>query len=150
VRPAAVNVLRLLRELAGLYSRHPAAAGRQVRVAPLSVEAVFETDARLLGRVLGNLVKNALEAAGVGATVTLGCDQGPDGLLFSVHNPECMPPEVQLQIFNRSFTTKGAGRGLGTYSVKLLAEKCLRGRVHFTSLPEQGTTFFVLLPARLE
>ena len=149
-RPATVNSLGLLRELAGVYSRHPAAAGRQIRVAPFSAEAAFVTDARLLGRVLGNLIKNALEASAVGGAVTLGCEQGHDGLRFSVHNPECMPREIQLQVFNRSFSTKGASRGLGTYSVKLLTEKHLQGRVHFSSLPEQGTTFFVALPLRLD
>jgi len=56
---------------------------------------------------------------------------------------------VQLQVFNRSFSTKGTGRGLGTYSVKLLTERCLKGRVGFTSALGEGTVFQVTLPPKL-
>jgi CheY-like chemotaxis protein len=57
-----------------------------------------------------------------------------------------MAPHVQLQMFQRSFSTKGRGRGIGTYSVKLLTEKYLKGRVAFTSDPLTGTTFSVMVP----
>jgi signal transduction histidine kinase len=57
-----------------------------------------------------------------------------------------MSEAVRLQIFNRSFSTKGPGRGLGTYSVKLLTEQYLGGKVGFTTDPKQGTTFQVTIP----
>lgn len=38
-----------------------------------------------------------------------------------------LPLLVQLQIFNRSFSTKGKGRGTGTYSMKLLTKRYLKG-----------------------
>ncbi|MCC6352468.1 MAG: ATP-binding protein, partial [Verrucomicrobiae bacterium] len=63
-----------------------------------------------------------------------------------VHNTGHMPRHVQLQLFKRSFSTKGEGRGLGTYSMKLLGEHYLRGTVDFTSTPESGTTFRVTFP----
>jgi signal transduction histidine kinase len=72
-----------------------------------------------------------------------------DMLEFFVHNPACIPRDAQLQIFNRSFSTKGSGRGLGTYSVKLLAERFLNGKARFQSTPLDGTTFFVSLPVGL-
>jgi sensor histidine kinase regulating citrate/malate metabolism len=53
---------------------------------------------------------------------------------------------VQLQIFVRSYSTKGKGRGLGTYAMKLFTEKYLGGRIDFESRPETGTTFRVELP----
>jgi sensor histidine kinase regulating citrate/malate metabolism len=56
--------------------------------------------------------------------------------------------EVQLQLFKRSFSTKGAGRGIGTYSMKLLGEKYLKGKVWFQSSPEKGTTFFIAIPQK--
>ncbi len=52
-------------------------------------------------------------------------------------------------MFQRSFTTKGEGRGLGTYSMKLLSERYLNGRVEFTSSPEHGTTFTAVYPVTL-
>ena len=64
---------------------------------------------------------------------------------FWVHNPGFMPREVQLQLFKRSFTTKGAGRGLGTYSMKLLTERYLKGQISFTSTEADGTTFEIRL-----
>jgi signal transduction histidine kinase len=146
--PLVINSGEILAGLARLYSCHPVAAGRLVRVAPFSKSLGFTADPALLKRVLGNLIKNALEASAEGEAVTLGCEAVTRGLRFSVHNCACMPREVQLQVFNRSFTTKGAGRGLGTYGVKLLTENYLQGEVSFTSLPEQGTTFFVTLPLK--
>jgi sensor histidine kinase regulating citrate/malate metabolism len=57
-----------------------------------------------------------------------------------------MPRNVQLQVFQRSFSTKGADRGLGTYSIKLLTERYLNGKVWFTTSPEGGTTFTCQYP----
>jgi signal transduction histidine kinase len=92
------------------------------------------------------MVKNALEASHAGQTVTIGCRNLVDAVEFSVHNPNVMPRSVQLQIFQRSFSTKGAGRGLGTYSMKLLSEQYLHGQVAFTSSAEEGTTFYARYP----
>ena len=60
-----------------------------------------------------------------------------------------MPHVVQLQLFQRSFSTKGLGRGLGTYSMKLLSERYLGGRISFTSTEEAGTTFTASYPRQL-
>ena len=68
-------------------------------------------------------------------------------MVFWVHNPGHMDPSVQHQVFRRFFSTKGPGRGLGTYSIKLLAEEYLGGRVSLDSSPERGTTFVLSLPA---
>ncbi|MCF8223337.1 MAG: hypothetical protein K9J25_09330 [Bacteroidales bacterium] len=58
--------------------------------------------------------------------------------------------DVQMQIFNRSFSTKGKDRGLGTYSVKLLAEKYLKGKVWFETDRINGTTFYFRIPYRID
>jgi len=66
-------------------------------------------------------------------------------VLFWVHNSTHMPEETQSQIFKRSFSTKGKSRGLGTYSIRLLSEEYLGGKVWFESTPEKGTTFYLKL-----
>jgi signal transduction histidine kinase len=58
-----------------------------------------------------------------------------------------MPRHVQQQLFQRSFSTKGGGRGLGTYSIKLLSERYLKGDVSFVSSQAEGTTFTVRFPS---
>ena len=71
-----------------------------------------------------------------------------DGHLeFRVWNTGAIAPDVALQIFKRSFSTKpGGGRGLGTFSMKLFGERFLGGTVGFTSSEEGGTNFFLRLP----
>jgi sensor histidine kinase regulating citrate/malate metabolism len=60
-------------------------------------------------------------------------------------NPTYMTEETKLQVFQRSFSTKGINRGLGTYSMKLLGERYLKGKVGFTSDEKNGTHFFIRL-----
>ena len=101
----------------------------------------------LLKRVLGNLLKNALEATPEEGVVTLGAETRGGSVVFRVHNPTVMPGDVKKQVFQRSFSTKaGSGRGVGTYSIKLLTEGYLSGQVAFTSQEPDGTTFTVTLP----
>jgi sensor histidine kinase regulating citrate/malate metabolism len=57
-----------------------------------------------------------------------------------------MTREVQLQVFRRSFSTKGRGRGFGTYYAKLVAGRYLKGTVSFQSSAAEGTVFSVSLP----
>ena len=109
-------------------------------------DVLFESDPTILARVLVNLVKNALEASRAGDSVHVACRRRDDEVVFSVWNSGVMSEDVQLQIFNRRFSTKGKDRGLGTHSVKLFAETYLGGRVTFRSEEPDGTTFFVALP----
>ena len=129
-----------------LYSRHPVAHGKHLTLLD-PWYGTMTTDERLLGRVLGNMIKNALEASEPGGTVTIQCLDLGNQIAFRVHNDGVMPEEVQMQVFQRSFTTKGeAGRGIGTHSMKLFGERYLKGEVSFTSREQEGTTFSLVLP----
>ncbi len=146
VRMRQVSSLEMLVSFVRDCTVMPAANNRSIVIDPDSDDVLFETDFHLLERVAENLIKNALEASDPGETVTVSCVADGDFVSFLVHNSAVMPPEVQLQMFQRSFSTKGQGRGLGTYSVKLLSERYLRGTVMFTSMPGSGTTFVVTYP----
>ncbi|MBK8006660.1 MAG: histidine kinase [Gemmatimonadetes bacterium] len=140
------DVGTLLEDVAQLYRAHDVARRRTLVVAP-GEPVAWVTDPVILRRVIGNLVKNALEATPKGGTVTLGAARTEEGLELRVHNPGAMPPAVQAQVFQRSFSTKGkVGRGIGTYSVQLFAERVLGGQVTFTSTDRDGTTFLVRFP----
>jgi sensor histidine kinase regulating citrate/malate metabolism len=104
---------------------------------------VFISDPVILRKIINNMVKNALEASNSGETITLKAKRLGDKLRFSVHNNLFMPAEVELQVFMRTFSTKGMQRGLGTYSMKILGEQYLDGKVNFTTDIEQGTTFYI-------
>lgn len=107
----------------------------------------FECDKQILKRVLVNMLKNAIEATPRNSPITLSVRENQNQqVVFSVHNPGFMTDEVKNQVFHRSFSTKGADRGLGTYSMKLLIENYLRGSVYFTSTQEAGTTFYCSVP----
>jgi len=135
--------LTMLREL---YARHDVAEGRQLVLAGTEPLPIIHTDGVLLSRVVGNLVKNALEATKPGGVVRLSGLPFGDGVELRVHNPGVIPPSAQLQIFQRSFSTKGVGRGLGTYSAQLIGERVLGGVVGFSSTMEAGTIFWIRLP----
>ena len=143
VRVLDVHVPELLDRICTTHRRYPAGSGKSIELARFHEQPVIWTDEVLLGRVLGNLLKNALEASDRGQQVTVSFENKKEPI-FSIHNPAVMPEAVRLQMFQRSFTTRaGRGRGIGTYSVKLLTEKYLHGRVWFVSSEQDGTTFFV-------
>lgn len=144
-----VDVPQLIREVHALYVNHDITEGRRLVVGPVAPITIV-SDIQILRRILGNLVKNALEATPVGGTVTMAAEQAGDGVRFTIHNPGMIPPEVQLQIFQRSFSTKdGTGRGIGTYSVRLFGERYLKGSVSFTSTEREGTTFTAIFPKHI-
>lgn len=139
----------LLDHISALYRYHQLARERTLKLENNAPEVTFTSDPTLLARVLGNLTKNALEACAAGDTVTVGCNAvGDDSIRFFVHNSAVMPEDVQLRMFRRSFTTKGVGRGLGTYSARLLTEKFLDGCIGFVSTVEEGTVFHVTFPLK--
>lgn len=141
-----VNSTSLLDETLRLFAGTELCATRTLVIGEASDDTDFFTDRDLLRRVLQNMVKNALEATAEGQQVSLAFKKTQTGLIFSVHNPGCMPPSVRTQIFQRSFSTKGRGRGIGTYSMKLLGENYLKGKLWFTSTQDSGTTFNISLP----
>lgn len=107
---------------------------------------IIESDHSLLLRVILNMVKNAMEAAEKDEKIMIGSTENGDKLRFWVRNKALIPKGTQNHIFQRSFSTKGSGRGLGTYSMKLLGENYLGGTVDFTSSPGEGTTFWIDIP----
>ncbi len=146
VRILDVNVAEFLDRICTLYRRSLVSRDKRIVMAPIRGQPVIWTDEVLLGRVIGNLLKNALEASTGGQTVTVAFENMRQPL-FSIHNSSVMNEAVQLQMFQRSFSTReGTGRGIGSYSVKLLTEKYLQGKVWFVSRELEGPTFFVALP----
>lgn len=145
-----INSFVLLCEVRNTYINHDVCIGRFIEVDPNAQVIIFQSDPALVRRVLGNMVKNALEACHPGQLVKISACSCDAGVQFCVHNPGVMPRHVQLQMFQRSFSSKGDGRGLGAYSMKLLSERYLNGTVAFESTAAGGTTFYACYPLDLE
>lgn len=145
-----IAIADCIADAAMVASHLPTATGKNIIPVYPDGRTLFRSDRVLLGRVLINLVKNALEASSDGAEVRLGGWPEGDRIELSVWNAGAMPEYVRAQVFQRSFSTKGAGRGIGTYSVRLFAEGYLGGKVSFTSNERDGTTFIVSLPLNPE
>ena len=134
--------------LRALHHQYVTLAGKRechLHIAECTAPAL-RSDEVLLRRVLGNLLKNAIEAVELGETVTLAVSAEDGGVRFTVRNPQVIADDIREQMFQRSFSTKGRGRGLGTYGARLIGEGCLGGRVAVRSEPGFGTEVGLWLP----
>ena len=139
------NSVELLDSAIEKINFHEAGNGKKIVRTEDSVNMFFAIDKILLQRVIINLLKNALEATQLNGTVTSGIRENEDKIIFWVKNDQLIPKDIQLQLFQRSFSTKGTGRGLGTYSIRLLTENYLEGKVSFVSNEAEGTVFSIEL-----
>jgi signal transduction histidine kinase len=142
-----VDLQVLARTLNQSFSHHPSGEGKNLVVRFPTAGSVLVSDPGILARVLSHMVVNALEASEVGATVEVRYEFQLGKHCIAVHNEGAMAEDVVGRIFQRSFSTKDQpGHGLGTYSMRLLAEQYLGGQVTFTTSAERGTTFRLVLP----
>lgn len=140
-----VNSIELLDSTVAKIGSHEVGKSKKVLISENSENIDFETDKTLLRRVIINLIKNALEATEKNGTVMVDVKAENDKVCFRVKNDGVIPVNVQMQIFQRSFSTKGQSRGIGTYSIKLLTETYLKGKVSFVSNESMKTEFYVRL-----
>ncbi len=149
-RPAieGIPIDGIIGELQALVAQHPSAAGKRLALTAAPAGARVHTDRSALRRVLTNMLTNAFEATEAGGEVRLWVEED-GGTAFSVWNAAAIPDAIALRVFQRHFSTKpGAGRGFGTFAMKLLAERVLKGSVSFSTSPEAGTVFRLALPLR--
>ena len=115
---------------------------------------VLLTDRQLLGRVVSNLLDNALKYSPEGTSCELGAERDGLNVRFWVrdHGIGIEPAKVE-KIFDRfyqvdsSHTRSFRGAGLGLSLVRDLLDH-LGGTIEVSSSPGEGSTFTVTLPAR--
>jgi len=132
--------------LAGLAA-WSARRGVSIAVDLPATPVYLATDPMVARRVLLNAVKNAAEASNAGETVKVGLRDGQPNVTITIWNAGVMAESSRHQVFQRAFSTKGPGRGLGTYGMRLLMENYLGGTVTFTSDASAGTTFTLEFPS---
>ncbi|MFV0378258.1 MAG: sensor histidine kinase [Mangrovibacterium sp.] len=146
-----VNVRQLkmdkfLEELCNKVKYSKEAFERYIDIVDFSGNASFESDPVLLNRIVFNMAKNALEAIPRGDRIRIEAYKQSDIIRIEVHNNTLMDEDVRNQLFQRSYSTKGKNRGIGTYSMKLLGERYLKGQVNFSSSETSGTIFHIQIP----
>jgi signal transduction histidine kinase len=173
IRQSASKMVQMIRDVLDTASLD---AGRmQLELAPTDVGSVIESavealsplagqrstsivcdvepladvscDADRLGRVLTNLIGNAVKYTEAG-TITVRAERSAGGVLVTVADTGTgMAPEVLPRIFERYFTTAsgGEGTGLGLHIAKGIVE-AHGGRIWAESEPGKGSTFFFTLP----
>jgi len=142
-----VSSQEILENVLKIYGKHELNKYRNFRIILAEQEELLVTDPSLLTRTIGNLVKNALEVSNKNQRVELFTKTTDATIFFHISSEPVIPEHIQLQLFKRSFSTKGGtGRGIGLYSVKLITENVLKGKVSFISNNENKTVFTIALP----
>ena len=149
----AVAPAHLLERVAAAYGHAAERQGVVLAVTASPAAANLSGDSEQLARALGNLVSNALRHTPRGGRVTLGACPAVSGVELSVSDTGTgIAPDHLPNIFERFYradaarTAEAGGSGLGLAIVKSLVE-AHGGRVAVASVPGQGTTFTLTLPA---
>ena len=124
------------------FADHPELESKTLTLENTCPNEELRTDLALYLRIASNMILNALEASEKGGEVVARLSKKGRYIQLDVTNSTCIDPSMQKRIFQRHFSTKAeAGRGLGTYSMKLFGEKILKGEVSFVTSIKKGTTF---------
>ncbi len=144
-----ITVAEIVEELRSFFASYQITYQQNIAFPISFPDVTVQSDLSLLLRVLCNMITNALEAScmeqGLGVKIWIEEEEG--WLAFRVWNAQAIPPDIALRVFQLHFSTKAeAGRGIGTYSMRLIGEQLLGGSVQFTSSKEVGTVFRFALP----
>ncbi len=112
-------------------------------------------DRELVGRVIGNLLSNALKHTPEDGRVVLNATQAADEIVLTVMDTgEGIPEDLQPHVFEKfmagsldSARSPGHDSGLGLTFCRLAVE-AHGGRIWIQSRPGEGTTVFVALPMK--
>ncbi len=148
---AALPAAALLRRLETEYA--PRFAGKGLRLTVVCPEVMVDSDPTLLGRIVGNLMENALKYT-VRGGVLVGARRRGDRLRIEVwdtgtgipsgHQDEIFEEFVQIGNPERD---RNQGLGLGLAIVKRLA-RLLGHPLTVRSVPGRGSVFTVAVPLR--
>ncbi|GAB4453455.1 MAG: KinB sensor domain-containing domain [Armatimonadaceae bacterium] len=111
-------------------------------------------DRSQIGRVLTNLLSNAIRHTPSGGTILIGAtnEEQEQTRFFVQDNGSGIPPEYRERIFERFVQVPGAtrdGAGLGLSIVKTIIE-AHGGRIAVQSQPGAGSNFYFVLPSESE
>ena len=145
LEPVLLNCVRVVEKVMATVSPLADQLGVRLEYAPHATYLSMLGDEMLCHSLLGNLVRNAVEAAPEGSKVTV-CLESGEHTVVSIHNRGVIPEAIRDRFFEKYVTSgKKQGTGLGTYSARLMSE-VQNGRIEFETSEKAGTTLKVSLP----
>lgn len=144
-----VDLSRVARDVIDLAQK----GGRAENDVPLRFEGPdrleIEADGAQIRQVVWNLVRNAIQASGAGAQVTVRVAQHDSGeALVEVSDRGVgIAPEMRGLIFDAFVTTRSHGVGIGLAVVKQIVD-AHGARIEVDAAPEGGARFRVTFPAK--
>jgi two-component system NtrC family sensor kinase len=104
--------------------------------------------------MMDNLLNNALKYTPKGGRIHVSAQNATDQIIFQVtDNGPGIPPSEQPYVFDKFFRATNIddvpGTGLGLAIVKSIVENH-QGQVWVDSIPDEGSTFTVVLPVAEE
>ena len=112
-------------------------------------DLIINADARLIGRVIGNLLDNAIHYSNPGGAIIVGLSRGGDTVLIRVSDTGIGISEDHLPyVFDAFYRVNrdSMGSGLGLSIAKVIVE-AHGGRIWVDSTYGKGSTFSFTLPA---
>lgn len=108
-----------------------------------------------LDRVLGNLIKNSIDAyvsIGKKGVIKVKAENKDNKVIISVSDEAGgLDEEIKNNIFKEIKTTKAEkGTGFGLYYSNTLIESSFKGKMYFDSVKGVGTTFYIEIPNNKE
>lgn len=142
-----VDAGKLMIDVVERMQAQASVAGVTVAAGPSPVAPFYiEGDLFALGRVLRNLVLNALQATPPGGRVWLEVDGDDRRVQIAVRDTGCGIPADRIQaIFEDFVTTKRRGLGLGLAISRKIVEQ-LGGTITVTSTVGEGSRFTLTFP----
>jgi signal transduction histidine kinase len=145
LRLSEMDLRRLVEDVVLLAS--PAAAQHHVAIDREGREAlVVRIDSDLVKQAILNIVLNGVQAMPEGGKLRIVTRREGDGALLTVHDEgPGIPEDIRDKVFNLYFTTKKGGSGIGL-AMAYRVVQLHHGSVEFTSVPGEGTTFYLRFP----
>lgn len=145
-KPVCIDLMAFLTEQVARHQETAAAKSLAVSVCNAGGTAVL--DPAVIGRVLDNLLTNAIRHAPKGSAVVLSADRQPDLLILTVEDSgDGVPPEMAERLFEPFVTGRPEGTGLGLAIARELTD-AHGGRLVLRSAgtASSGAVFTVELP----
>jgi signal transduction histidine kinase len=142
-----VDVGRVMQEATERANALAGHAGLSIDLEPLAAPLALEGDLFALGRVLQNLLMNAVQATPPSGRIWLAARELNGRAVIEIGDTGCgIAPERLPHVFDDYVTTKRRGLGLGLAISKRIVEQ-LGGAITVTSEVGKGSVFTLAFPA---